>query len=84
MKQFMKALDKVEACFAYLSNAFSGLSSEKLKAGVLNGPQVCKLCKGCTFFLNVTKVEQDAWNSYVLVMKGFLGSRRAQNYYESC
>ena len=28
----------------------------------------------------MTKVKQDAWNSYVFVVKDFLVSRRAQNY----
>ena len=40
MKQFVKALDKDEACFAYLNKAFLRLSSEKLKAGIFDGPQI--------------------------------------------
>ena len=58
MKQFVKALNKDEVCFAYLSKAFPWLSSERLKSGFFDGPQICKLNKDCTFFLNITKVEQ--------------------------
>ena len=71
MKQFVKALDKDGACFAYSSKAFPGLSKERLKAGIFDGPQIRKLIKDRTFFLNLTKVEQNAWNLYVLVVKDF-------------
>ena len=40
MKQFAKALEKNEACFAYLRNAFPGLTSKKLKGGSFDGPQI--------------------------------------------
>ena len=40
MKQYVKALDKHEACFAYLRNAFPGLSSEKLIGEIFDGPQI--------------------------------------------
>ena len=42
MKQFVKALDKDRACFANLSKAFSGISSEKLKVGIFDDPQTNK------------------------------------------
>ena len=80
MKQFVKASDKDGACFADLNYAFPGLSCEKLKAGIFDGPQFRKLSEDRTFSLNMTKIEQDAGNSYVLVVKDFLESRRAQNY----
>ena len=76
----MKALGKNGACFAYLSKAFPRLSSEKLKAVIFDWTKIRQLIKDCTFSLNMTKVEQDAWNLYVLVVKVFLGRRRAQNY----
>ena len=39
MKQLVKALDKDGACFPYQRNAFPGLSSEKLKRKIFDGPQ---------------------------------------------
>ena len=56
----MKALDKDGARFAYLSKAFTGLSSERLKAGNFDGSQIRNLIKDRNFFLNVTKVKQEA------------------------
>ena len=40
MKQFVKALDKEGECFKYFCKAFPRLSSEKLKAGIFDGPQI--------------------------------------------
>ena len=60
MKQFVKASDNHGAYSAYLSKAFPGLTSKRLKAGIFDGPQVRKLIKVRTFSLNMTKVEQDA------------------------
>ena len=40
MKQFEKALEKDGDCFRYICMKFPGLSIEKLKAGVFDGPQI--------------------------------------------
>ena len=42
MKQFVKALNKEGACFKYICGKFPGLTIEKLKAGIFNGPQIRK------------------------------------------
>ena len=38
MKQFVKALDKDGDCFNYIAQTFPGLSIEKLKGGIFDGP----------------------------------------------
>ena len=43
MKQFVKALDKQGSCFEYIGHVFPGISTEKLKAGIFDGPQIRKL-----------------------------------------
>ncbi|KAI6647416.1 hypothetical protein LOD99_12412 [Oopsacas minuta] len=40
MKQFVKALNKDGTCFNYLCSVYRGLSIEKLKAGIFDGPQI--------------------------------------------
>ena len=45
MKQFVKALNKDSTCFSYLCSVYPVLSSEKLKAGIFDGPQIRKLIK---------------------------------------
>ena len=71
MNQFVKRLDEDGACFAYLRNAFPGLSSEELQAGIFNGSRICKLIKDRNFSLNMTKVVQNAGNLYVSFVKRF-------------
>ena len=80
MKQFVKALDTDNDCFKYTVSAFPGLSSEKIKAGVFDGPQIRKLIGDREFRNTMTLVELEAWNSFVMVTKKFLGNERAANH----
>ena len=43
IKQFTKVLDKDGDCFTYLWQAFPGLTMEKLKASIFDGPQIRQL-----------------------------------------
>ncbi|GFS93017.1 uncharacterized protein TNCV_532261 [Trichonephila clavipes] len=60
MKQFVKALDTSGKCFNFLSRKFPGLSIEKLKAGIFDGPQIMQLVKDSNFVKSMTKVESKA------------------------
>ena len=46
MKLFVKGIDETEQFFQYILLAFPGLSSEKLKAGVFDNPQILSRVKG--------------------------------------
>ena len=54
MKQFVKALEKDGDCFKYICMIFPGLTIEKLKDGIFNGPQIQKLINNANFcnFMN--------------------------------
>ena len=80
MKQFVKALDKHGSCFNYIVQKFPGLSMEKLKAGIFDGPQIRKLIQDQAFTSYMTAVESAAWCSYVSVVREFLGNTKASNY----
>ena len=82
IKQFTKALDKDDGCFTYLCHAFSGLTIEKLKAGIFDGPQICELIRDAEFENTMNEVELEAWKAFVLVAKNFLGNNKARNYAE--
>ncbi|GFV37842.1 uncharacterized protein TNCV_2662551 [Trichonephila clavipes] len=60
MKQFVKALDKRGECFNFLSRKFPGLSIEKLKAVIFDGPQIRQLVKDSNFVKSMTEVESKA------------------------
>lgn len=82
MKQFIKALDKAGDCFKYVCQKFTALSMEKLKAGIFDGPQIRNLIKDTEFVQHMTPIESEAWLSFVLVVKNFLGNHRAPDYLE--
>ncbi|GFU02760.1 uncharacterized protein TNCV_402821 [Trichonephila clavipes] len=82
MKQFVKVFDTSGECFNFISCKFPGLSIEKLKAGIFDGPQIRQLVKDSNFVKSMTKVESKAWNSFVLVMSNFLGKKSSDDHVE--
>ena len=63
----MKALCKDGDCFNYIAKIFPGLSIEKLKAGIFNGPQIRKLMHDQIFTARVTVAKRASCCSYVSV-----------------
>lgn len=80
MKQFVKALDKQGRCFAYLCTKFPKISSEKLREGVFDGPNIRALVKDSDFDKAMNKAEANAWIALKSVMSQFLGNNKAPNY----
>ena len=80
MKQFVKALDEHGDCFNYIVQKFPGLSKEKTKTEIFDGPQIRKLLQDQAFTSHMTAVESAAWCSYVSVVREFLGNTKASNY----
>ena len=76
MKQFVKALNKEGSCFKYICGKFPGLTIEKLKAGVFNGPQIRKLMNDHEFPSSMSKEEFYAWDAFVKVVKNFLETKK--------
>ena len=79
MKQFLKALPTDGDCSKYIILAFTGLSIEKIKAGVFYGPQIRQLIRDEHFTGNMSDLEKNAWLSF----KDFLGDTRASIYTEA-
>ena len=82
IKHFTKALDKDGDCFTYLCQILPGLTEEKLKAGIFDGPQIRQLIRDTKFENSMNEVELEAWKAFVLVVKNFLGNNKARNYAE--
>ena len=80
MKQFAKALNTDGECFQHIFSVLPGLSFEKIKAGVFNGPQIRALVRDQEFARKMNDKERTAWLSYVAVMANFLGNKKAGNY----
>ncbi|KAK9745402.1 hypothetical protein QE152_g7003 [Popillia japonica] len=77
MKRFVTALDKKSAAFKYLRYLFPQLFEAKVKAGVFVGPQIKKVLE-CEEFPKMLK--KKVWNSFVAVVRGFLGNQKAEHY----
>ena len=73
-------MNQKEAAFTYLRDKFPRLSEAKLKEGIFIGPQIRDLIKDEYFYKLLQGDEKAVWDSFKFVVKGFLGSRRAQNY----
>ena len=82
IKQFVKALDCSGDCFGYICSTFPGLSYEKKKAGIFDGPQIRTLLRDQYFVTTMTVVEARAWKAFSKVFHNFLGNKRADNYIE--
>ena len=67
---------------SYLCYVFPGLSIEKLKGGIFDGPQVRQLIRDPEFEKSMTKFELQAWKAFVLVVKNFLSNNKASNHEE--
>ena len=80
MIQFVKALRLDGEGFQYLLHKFPGLSYEKIKAGVFDGPQIRTLEREQAFVQTMNDNEKVAWLSFVAVMKKFLGNKKAGTY----
>ena len=82
MKQFVKALDRSGDCFGYICSNCPGLSYEKKKARIFDGPQIRTLLRDHKFVTTMTAVEARAWKAFSKVVHNFLGNKRADNYTE--
>jgi hypothetical protein len=81
-KNSVKDMNHEEAVFVYLREKFPRLSEAKLKEGIFIGPQIRDLIKDEYFDSLLLCNENAAWDSFKLVVKGFLCNIRSQNYEE--
>ena len=79
MKQFVKDLRLDGEYFQHLLHKFPGLSNEKIKPGVFDGPQIRTLVRDQAFVQAMNDKEKAAWLSFVDMMKNFLGNKKARN-----
>ena len=80
MKQFVKALRLNGECFHDLLHTFPGLSYEKIKAGIFDGPQIRTLVHDQAFVQAMNDKEKATWLSFLDVMKNFLGNKKTGNH----
>ena len=82
IKQFVKALEKNGDCFKYICMKFPGLTIEKFKAGIFDGPQILKSMNDANFGNFMNPAELSACTAFANVVKFFLRKTKAPNYKE--
>ena len=82
MKQFVKAFEKDGDCFKYICTKFPGPNIKKLKAGIVDGPQIRKLMNDANFCNFMNSAELSVCTAFTNVVKFFLGKTKALNYKE--
>ena len=80
MKQFVKALNKENACFKYIREKLPNLNAENATEDVFVGPQIRKLTNDLQFLSTMTNVEKKAWFSFAEVVSKFLGNTKDSDY----
>ena len=80
MCQVVKALPYEGEYFKYICRVFPQLTTEKLKAGIFDGPQVRQLLKDSDLQKHMNIKEKAAWNAFDEVVKNFLGNEKSVNY----
>ena len=80
MKNFVKALDREGCEFAFLHRKFQQKITEKIKAGIFDGPQIRKLIKDTSFDVALNPAELSAWLSLKSAIANFLGNHRRSQY----
>ena len=73
-------MNKDGLCIEYIAHKLPGLTMEKLKAGIFDGPQSRQLINDPHFITSMNEIESCAWSSFVLVVKNSLGNKKAENY----
>lgn len=64
MKQFVKALVKINLNFIYIKNLFPKISEAKIKGGIFVGPQIRKLMQDDEFLKILTPVEKKSLDCF--------------------
>lgn len=68
----------IQVAASYLCQDFPGLTTEKLKAGIFDGPQIPQLVRDPDSENSMNEVELEARKAFVLVVKNFLGNSKAR------
>ena len=71
-KNFIKALNKESRAMNHLQSIYPKLTKAKLHAGVLNGPDIRKLCADTIFPNLLSEIELSAWQSMITVVDEYL------------
>ena len=79
MKNFANEMDREGSGFAFLQK-FPQISTEKVKAGIFDGPQIREIMKDPMFDETLSEAELSPWQSLKSVVIKSLGNHRGAEY----
>ena len=82
LKNYTKALHKDGPTFKFLQLKFPRTTEAKLRAGIFDGPQICKRTKNEGFTASMSTVEKRVWTALRVVISNFLEKHRSPDYKE--
>ena len=80
IKQCAKKMNSNGEAFKHIQKLFPKLSKAKVKGGIFVGPQVKRLMQFDSFLEKLCAVKRRAWESFVSVVKSFLGNHKVPNF----
>ena len=80
MKNFVKAMNKTDEAFKYLTRKCPRVSEAKIREGVFVGPQIRKLLHDDKLLCALHGKEKAAWLAFKSVVDNFLGNKISENY----
>lgn len=83
MEKFVKALIKDGLCIEYITLKLPGLTMEKLKAGIINSPQIRLRITDPRFIVSMNEIESRDWSLFDLVVKNVLINRKGKKLHTS-
>lgn len=78
MKQFVKALDKENKSFKYLTSKLPKLSGAKIKEDIFDDPQIRLLMRDRNFLESMNTTEKEVWLSFQNVVRNFLKNKKVK------
>ena len=81
-KQFVKALKPTSRAFRHITQMFPSISEANVKGGrpIFVGPQIRRIFASEELEESMTDLERDAWQAFRMILKGFLGNHRKDDY----
>jgi len=73
-------MDKTGRGFENVRNKFPNVSDAKIKEGIFIGPQIRELMQDKQFDEDLNEIERNAWLSFKIICKDFLGNHKTANY----
>ena len=79
-KQFVKSLKPTSRAFRNIRQMFPSISEAKVKGGIFVGPHIRRMLASEELKGQMSDLERNAWQAFRMIMKGFLGKYRRDDY----